>query len=81
MTKPFHELSNMSADMTTAASRFLAYGDFQQHVIVDRIGSQLEVLPGYGANFRPTGQRHAFLYFRTGSDLVIPTAVQVIAKS
>jgi HK97 family phage major capsid protein len=81
LTKPFHELSNMSADMTTAASRFLAYGDFQQHVIVDRIGSHLEVLPGYGANFRPTGQRHAFLYFRTGSDLVIPTAIQVIAKS
>jgi HK97 family phage major capsid protein len=81
LTKPVHEVSNMSGDMTTAASRFLAYGDFQQHVIVDRIGSFLEVLPGYGAGFRPTGQRHAFLYFRTGSDLVIPTAVQVIAKS
>lgn len=81
LTKPFHELSNMSADMATAASRFLAYGDFQQMVIVDRIGSTLEVLPGYGANFRPTAQKHAFLYFRTGSDLVIPTAVQVIAKS
>ena len=81
LTKPVHEVSNMSADMSTAASRFLAYGDFGQMVIADRIGSQLEVLPGYGANFRPTGQRHAFLYFRTGSDLVIPTAVQVIAKS
>jgi predicted phage gp36 major capsid-like protein len=41
--------------MTTAASRFLAYGDFQQFVIVGRVG--------------------------TGSDLVIPSAVQVIAKS
>jgi hypothetical protein len=35
--------------MTTAASRFLAYGDFQQFVIVDRVGSTLEILPGYGA--------------------------------
>ena len=81
LTKPVNEVSNMSADMTTAASRFLAYGDFSQHVIADRVGSSLEVLPGYGANQRPTGQRHAFMYFRTGSDLVIPTAVQVIAKS
>ncbi len=81
LTKPLFECSNMSADMTTAASRFLAYGDMQQHVIVDRIGSSLEILPGYGANQRPTGQRHAFMYFRTGSDLVIPTAIQVIAKS
>ena len=81
LTKPLFECSNMSGDMTTAASRFLAYGDMQQHVIVDRVGSTLEVLPGYGANQRPSGQRHAFLYLRTGSDLVIPTAVQVIAKS
>jgi HK97 family phage major capsid protein len=81
LTKPVNEISNMSADMSTAASRFLAYGDFQQFVIVDRVGSTLEILPGYGANQRPTGQRHAFMYFRTGSDLVIPTAIQVIAKT
>jgi hypothetical protein len=39
--KPVHENSNQSGDMTTAASRFLAYGDFQQFVIVDRVGSTL----------------------------------------
>ena len=49
LTKPVHENSNQSGDMTTAASRFLAYGDFQQFVIVDRVGSTLEILPGYGA--------------------------------
>ena len=36
--KPVHENSNQSGDMTTAASQFLAYGDFQQFVIVDRVG-------------------------------------------
>ncbi len=81
LQKPVYENSNMSGDMSTAASRFLAYGDFRQHILVDRVGSVLEILPGYGANQRPSGQRHAFLYFRTGSDLVITTAVQVIAKS
>lgn len=81
LTKPLHELSKMSADMSTAASRFLAYGNFEHYVIVDRVGSTLEILPGYGANQRPTGQRHAFLYFRTGGDLIVTTAVQVIAKS
>lgn len=81
LTKRLYENSNQSADMSTSASRFLAYGDFQQFVIVDRLGSMLEILPGYGANQRPSGQRHAFLTFRTGSDLVIPTAVQVIAKT
>ena len=81
LQKAVHEISNMSADMTTAASRFLAYGDFQQYVIADRLGSTLEILPGYGANQRPSGQRHAFMTFRSGGDLVIPTAIQVIAKS
>jgi predicted phage gp36 major capsid-like protein len=75
-----YENSNQSGDMTTAESRFLSYGDFRQHVIVDRIGSTLEILPGYGANQWPSGQRHAFMTFRTGSDLVIPSAIQVIAK-
>lgn len=81
LTKPLYENSNQSGDMTTAASRFLAYGDFTQHVIVDRVGSTLEILPGYGANRRPSGQRHAFMYFRTGSDLLVTTAIQVIAKT
>lgn len=52
LTKPVRENSNQSGDMTTAASRFLAYGNFQQFVIVDRVGSTLEILPGYGARLR-----------------------------
>ena len=79
--KPWRENSNMSSDMATAASRFLVYADFTQYVIADRLGTTLQLLPGYGANQRPTGQNWAFLFFRTGADLLIPSAAQVIAKT
>jgi predicted phage gp36 major capsid-like protein len=60
----------------------LLYGDFQAgFVIVDQVGSMLEILPGYGANQRPTGQRHAFLTFRTGSAVVVPNAFRVLNKT
>lgn len=72
LRKPLNELSDMAAGPTGST---LLYGDFQAgFVIVDRIGSTLEILPGYGANQRPTAQRHAFLTFRTGSDVVVPQA-------
>jgi len=55
----------------TASNYALIYGDFSQFVIVDRIGSSVEFIPNMlGANRRPTGQRGALLWFRTGSDVV-----------
>jgi HK97 family phage major capsid protein len=81
LRKPVHELSNMSADMATAASRFLLYGDFSNFVIVDRIGTTLELVPHpFGANNRPTGQRGALMWFRTGSAVVAPNAFRVLAR-
>ena len=79
--RPWNELSDMSADVSTTGSKYLAYLDPSQFVIVDRIGSQLQILPAYGANFRPTGQWNAFLWFRTGADAAVPSAVRVLVKA
>lgn len=83
LRRPFNENSHMDGVINPAATETnysLAYGDFSKFVIVDRIGTQLELVPNlFGANGRPTGQRGAFLWFRTGSDLVVPNAVKVLS--
>ncbi len=77
-----NELSNMDGVINPAAteSNYVAvYGDFSQFVIVDRIGTTLELVPHLvGANRRPTGQRGALLWFRTGSDVVVPNAFRLL---
>jgi HK97 family phage major capsid protein len=75
LNRPIYELSNMDSTVTTsgAVSNFiLLYGSFRQFLICDRVGSTLEFLPNLvGANQRPTGQRGAMLWFRTGSDALV----------
>lgn len=80
--KPMNECSNMDGSINAAATAnnyVLVYGDFSQFVIVDRIGTQIELIPNLvGANRRPTGQRGALLWFRTGSDVVVPQAFRML---
>lgn len=81
--KPINEISNMDGSINAAATAnnyVLVYGDFMAgFVIVDRIGTQLEIIPNLvGTNRRPTGQRGAFLWFRTGSDVVVPQALRLL---
>ncbi|MFD9906557.1 phage major capsid protein [Streptomyces sp. NPDC059063] len=81
LNKAMNELSNMDGSVNAAATAnnyLLLYGDFRNFVIVDRIGSTIEILPGYGANQRPTAQRHAFLTFRSGSDVVVPQGFRLL---
>ncbi|KXF51061.1 hypothetical protein AXA44_15445 [Rhodococcus sp. SC4] len=78
-----HENSNMDGVVNPAASGsnyVLVYGDFSSNfVIVDRIGTTLELIPNLvGANRRPTGQRGALLWFRTGSDIVHPAGFKML---
>jgi HK97 family phage major capsid protein len=82
--RPMNELSNMDGSINAAATEnnyVLLYGDFARgFVIVDRIGSTLELVPHlFGSNRRPTGQRGALLWFRTGSDAVIPNAFRLLS--
>ncbi len=81
LNKPINELSNMDGVINAAAENYvLLYGDFKAgFVIADRIGTQLELIPNVvGANGRPTGQRGAFLWFRTGSDSVVDNAFRLL---
>ena len=82
LRKPIHELSNMDGTINAAATAnnyVLVYGDFASFVIADRIGTTIETIPNLvGANNRPTGQRGAFLWFRTGSDVVVDNAFRLL---
>ncbi|KXF48350.1 hypothetical protein AXA44_29665 [Rhodococcus sp. SC4] len=64
----------------TGVANVLVYGDFQQFLIVDRIGTSLEVIPHlFGENRRPTLQRGGLLWFRTGSNAIVPEAFRVLS--
>ncbi|GHC88275.1 major capsid protein [Nocardiopsis terrae] len=84
LRKPLDELSNMDAVANidtgaTADNRILLYGDFSNYVIVTRIGSTMELIPNLvGANQRPTGQRGALLWARTGADSVNDNAFRML---
>lgn len=82
--RPMNEISNLDGTLNPAATENnypIVYGDFARGmVIVDRIGSTIELVPHlFGANRRPTGQRGALLWFRTGSDVVIPNAFRLLS--
>jgi HK97 family phage major capsid protein len=82
LRKPFYEVSQMDGTINAAATEtndVLVYGDIRSaYTIVDRLGATVEVLPGFGANNRPTGQRHIFMYRRVGAEVVRPTAARVV---
>jgi HK97 family phage major capsid protein len=76
---PVYENSNMDSTLTGGAADYLVLsGDFRQFVIVDRIGTSIEVIPHlFGAAQRPTGQRGAYLHFRTGSGVLVRDAFRL----
>lgn len=85
LRKPLHEVSDLDAfgdvnPAVTADNHVLLYGDFRHFVIVDRIGTTVELIPHLfaTANNRPSGQRGLYMYFRTGSDAVVDGAFRVL---
>ena len=81
--KAFHENSNMDGTIDAAATannHALIYGDIAKaFYIVDRVGTTLELIPNIvGANQRPTGQRGALMWFRTGSEVVNVAAARLL---
>ena len=60
-------------DITATANNYLlAFGDFENYVIADRIGMTVEFIPHlfHTTTNRPSGQRGWFAYYRTGADSV-----------
>lgn len=74
-----HENSNMDGTLTAAAADYLVLsGDFAQFVIVDRVGTTMELVPHlFGAAGRPIGQRGAWLWFRVGSNITAADAFRL----
>ncbi|MFT7023756.1 MAG: HK97 family phage major capsid protein [Rhodococcus sp. (in: high G+C Gram-positive bacteria)] len=78
-----NEASFVDGSINPAAteSNYVAvYGDFAKgFTIVDRIGTTVELVQNLmGAARRPTGERGAFMTFRTGSDVVNTSALKVL---
>lgn len=82
LNRALNEASHMATagDAASAGNdSVLVYGDFTQFLIADRIGTTLELVPHlFGANHRPTGQRGALMWFRTGSDVLVDNAFRVL---
>jgi HK97 family phage major capsid protein len=84
LRKPLHENSNMDGSWSitaTANNYILVIGDFSTgYVIVDRIGTTLELVPHmfHTTTNRPSGQRGALLWFRTGADAVNINAFRML---
>lgn len=72
--RKFNEMSTLDGfnpAVTDASNVVLIYGDWSNYVVVNRIGTTLEIIPQlFGANRRPTGQRGAVMYTRVGGDVV-----------
>jgi HK97 family phage major capsid protein len=63
----------------TANNYVLLYGDFSENLICDRIGTTMEFIQNVmGANGRPTGQRGAMLWHRSGSDVAVTNAFRLL---
>jgi predicted phage gp36 major capsid-like protein len=55
-----------------------AVGDFSQRVIVDKVGTSIEVVQNLvGTDQRPTGTRGFLMHYRCGSDVLVPDAFRL----
>lgn len=76
---PRHNSSEMESDFTTATNRIAIFGDFNQFVIVDKIGLTIELIPHMvNGDGNPTGQRGLFAYWRNSSEVVVDSAFRVL---
>lgn len=64
----------------TADNFVLAFGDFSNYVIADRIGMSVEFIPHlfHTGNNRPSGQRGWYAHYRVGANVVNPGAFKLL---
>jgi HK97 family phage major capsid protein/HK97 family phage prohead protease len=77
---PAYENSAMDDFAASGGKEFLLLGDFNQFVIVDRVGMTVELVPhlfGSGNRF-PTGQRGIYAIWRNTSEILVPGAFRVL---
>ncbi|GGM55569.1 hypothetical protein GCM10012275_28330 [Longimycelium tulufanense] len=79
---PALESTEMTTDVSTAGSRYLLFGDFQQFLIVDRVGMSVELVPHlFGVNRRPVGKRGIYAMWRNSSKILVDNAFRVLEAS
>ncbi len=73
------------ASVTTTAALPLLFGAFDQYLIVDRVGMNMELVPalfrqaGAGAGFGlPTGQRGYYAWWRNNAVILNPNAFRLL---
>jgi HK97 family phage major capsid protein len=84
---PSPEQSTMPATSAEDGSDFMVLGDFNQFLIVDRIGMTVEVIPhltqqqtagaGYGI---PVGMRGIYVHWHNNARILVPNAFRVLHK-
>jgi HK97 family phage major capsid protein len=79
---PIYENSAMDGTLAPGADYTVMSGDFNQFVIVDRVGTSIEVIPHlFGANQRPTGPRGFYMHFRVGTGVLVADAFRLTNHS
>lgn len=80
---PAYEWSDYSSAVTTPTSTVATLGDFNQFMIIDRIGMSVEVIPHmfHTSNNLPSGQRGLFAYWRNTSDVTVAAAFRHVRIS
>lgn len=75
---PKHELSTMATGIGTGALIMLQ-GDFNQFLIVDRVGMGIELVPHVlGSNRRPTGERGVYALWFNNSKILVDNAFRLL---
>ncbi len=73
---PAYEWSAYTSAVTTSASTVFTIGDFNQFLIVDRVGLSVDFIPhlfgGTGTTHYPTGHRALYCYWRNTSRPLTP---------
>lgn len=82
LSRRLHENSEMDSDSSTSGNNILAVGDFRHYVIVDRLGTTVELVPHlFGGSQRPTGERGLLLHWRVGADVLVANAFRRLQVS
>lgn len=76
---PKHYSSAMDSDFTTEGNDILLFGDFQNFLIVDKVGLSIEVDPHVrDGNGKWTGQRALLAHWRNGSVILVDNAFRLL---
>lgn len=75
---PVNRTTEMASSSATG-NKFLLFGDFQNFLILDRIGMSVELVPTvFGPNGRPTAQRGIHVIWMNNSKILLPNAFRTL---